>query len=100
MSPLSSFPHKHTLAPPSTMQGPSTTWIEDFFKKVQKADLVLEAEGDVEEDSSYEAEGDVNGGVLESVDPLEVGRLVDRYIPGRRKLILSSFDHHPDFLTY
>ena len=54
----------------------------------------------MEEDSSYEAEGDVDGGVLESVDPLEVGRLVDRYIPGRRKLIPSSFDHHPDFLTY
>ena len=43
--------------------------------------LVLEAEGDVEEDASDEAEGDVDRGVLESVYPLEVGRLVDRYVP-------------------
>ena len=35
----------------------------------------------MEEDASDEAEGDVDRGVLESVYPLEVGRLVDRYVP-------------------
>ena len=49
---------------------------------MERGDLVLEAEGDVKEDASDEAEGDVDRGVLECVDPLEVGRLVDRYISG------------------
>ena len=31
----------------------------------------------MEEDSCDKAECDVDGGVLESVDPLELGRLVD-----------------------
>ena len=56
-------------------------------KICEKVDLVLEAEGDVEEDASDEAEGDVDRGVLEGVHPLEVSRLVDRYVPGQRKFV-------------
>ena len=41
----------------------------------------------MEEDASDEAEGDVDRGVLESVHPLEVSRLVDRYVPGQRKFV-------------
>ena len=37
----------------------------------------------MKKNASDEAEGDVYGGVLERVDPLEVGWLVDRDVPER-----------------
>ena len=43
--------------------------------------LVLEAEGDVEEDAAEEGEADAQPGVLQRVDPLEVRRLVDGDVP-------------------
>ena len=39
--------------------------------------LVLEAEGNMEENPTEEGETDAEPGVLQRVDPLEVGRLVD-----------------------
>ena len=44
----------------------------------------------MEEDASDKAEGDVDRGVLESVDPLEVSWLVDRYVPGWGNFVSSK----------
>ena len=43
--------------------------------------MVLETEGDVEEDAGQEGEGDVDLGILECVESMEMCWSVDGYVP-------------------
>ena len=44
----------------------------------------------MKKNASDEAEGDVYGGVLERVDPLEVGWLVDGDVPERSRTVQAG----------